>query len=86
MSRDYVINAHWALYVENFLEALHIPFVHPALSKVMDCASYEHELFRYSSLQLALAQRRGTLRSTCRRAPPIAGGASPRITGGSFPT
>src|SRR5271169_1223699 len=55
-SRDYVINAHWALYVENFLEALHIPFVHPALSKVLDCASYAHELFRYSSLQLALAQ------------------------------
>ena len=55
-SRDYVINAHWALYVENFLEALHIPFVHPALSKVIDCASYEHELFRYSSLQLALAR------------------------------
>src|SRR5208282_1361013 len=55
-SRDYVINAHWALYVENFLEALHIPFVHPALSKVIDCASYEHELFRYASLQLALAK------------------------------
>jgi choline monooxygenase len=55
-SRDYVINAHWALYVENFLEALHIPFVHPELSRVMDSASYAHELFRYSSLQLALAQ------------------------------
>ena len=59
LSRDYVINAHWALYVENFLEALHIPFVHPALSKVVDCTSYAHELFRYSSLQLALAQEGG---------------------------
>jgi choline monooxygenase len=55
-SRDYVINAHWALYVENFLEAFHIPFVHPALNMVVDCASYGHELFRYSSLQLALAK------------------------------
>jgi choline monooxygenase len=55
-SRDYTIRAHWALYVENFLEELHIPFVHPGLSKVVDCVTYEHELFRYSSLQLALAR------------------------------
>jgi len=54
--REYVVDANWALYVENYLEELHIPFVHPALSKVVDCASYAHELFRYSSLQLALAK------------------------------
>jgi choline monooxygenase len=54
--RDYVVAAHWALYVENYLEELHIPFVHPGLSKIVDCATYEHELFRYSSLQLALAR------------------------------
>jgi choline monooxygenase len=56
LSRDYVINAHWALYVENFLEDLHIPFVHPDLSRSIDCGRYTHELFRYSSLQLALAK------------------------------
>ncbi len=56
LSRDYVINAHWALYVENYLEAMHIPFVHPALSQVIDYAGYERELFRYSSLQLALVK------------------------------
>jgi choline monooxygenase len=55
-SRDYVVDAHWALYVENYLEELHIPFVHPGLSRVVDCATYEHELFAYSSLQLALAK------------------------------
>ena len=27
--RDYIVQAHWALYVENYLEGLHIPFVHP---------------------------------------------------------
>jgi choline monooxygenase len=54
--RDYTVRAHWALYVENYLEELHIPFVHPGLSKIVDCATYEHELFRYSSLQLALAK------------------------------
>ena len=57
-SREYAVDANWALYVENYLEELHIPFVHPALSKVVDCASYAHELFRYSSLQLALAKER----------------------------
>jgi choline monooxygenase len=55
---DYTVNAHWALYVENYLEELHIPFVHPGLSRVVDCATYAHELFRYSSLQLALAKER----------------------------
>ncbi len=55
-SREYVVDAHWALYVENYLEELHIPFVHPGLSRVVDCATYEHELFAYSSLQLALAK------------------------------
>jgi choline monooxygenase len=55
-TRDYTIDAHWALYVENYLEELHIPFVHPGLSRIVDCASYEHELFAYSSLQLALAR------------------------------
>ena len=55
-TRDYVVRAHWALYVENYLEELHVPFVHPGLSRVVDVATYEHELFRYSSLQLALAK------------------------------
>lgn len=55
-TRDYVLNAHWALYVENFLEALHIPFVHPGLNKIVDCERYAHELFRYSSVQIAMAK------------------------------
>src|SRR5437016_1076145 len=54
-SRDYVINAHWALYVENYLEGFHIPFVHAGLNRVVDYGSYADELFRYSTLQLALA-------------------------------
>lgn len=29
--RDYSITAHWALYVENYLEGFHIPFVHASL-------------------------------------------------------
>jgi phenylpropionate dioxygenase-like ring-hydroxylating dioxygenase large terminal subunit len=57
-NRDYVIHAHWALYVENYLEGFHIPFVHPALNRTVDYASYADRLFRYSSLQLAQARDR----------------------------
>ncbi len=54
--RDYVVNAHWALYVENYLEGFHIPFVHAGLNDVVDYGSYASELFRYSNLQVALAK------------------------------
>lgn len=55
-SRDYEFDAHWALYVENYLEGLHIPFVHPGLSQAIDMADYRYELGRASVLQLALAK------------------------------
>ena len=32
LSKDYLIDAHWALYCENFLEGFHIPFVHAGCS------------------------------------------------------
>ena len=54
--RDYAVHAHWALYVENYLEGFHIPFVHGALNDVVDYGSYTSELHRYSSLQVALAK------------------------------
>jgi choline monooxygenase len=55
-SRDYVVKAHWALYVENYLEGFHIPFIHAGLNDVLDYGSYANELFRFSSLQLAPAK------------------------------
>ena len=51
--RDYTVNAHWALYCENFLEGFHVPYVHPALMKTLDYESYTTELSRYSSVQIA---------------------------------
>ncbi|MFO1314714.1 MAG: SRPBCC family protein [Burkholderiales bacterium] len=53
--RDYVVAAHWALYVENYLEGFHIPYVHASLADTVDYGSYTTELFRYASLQVALA-------------------------------
>ncbi len=49
--REYEVNAHWALYCENYLEGFHIPYVHQALNAVVDYCSYTTETFRYSSLQ-----------------------------------
>jgi choline monooxygenase len=54
--RDFTIDAHWALYVENYLEGLHIPFIHPALNQVLDFHNYRSEIYRYANLQLALAK------------------------------
>ena len=55
-SRDYLVKAHWALYVENYLEGFHIPFVHGSLNSVLDYGSYKSELYRYSNLQLGFAK------------------------------
>lgn len=49
--REYEVNAHWALYCENYLEGFHIPSVHLGLNKAVDYGSYTTETFRYSSLQ-----------------------------------
>jgi len=55
-NRDFDIGANWALYVENYLEGFHIPFVHKGLNDVVDYGSYSSELFRFANLQLALAK------------------------------
>ena len=55
-ARSFEFDAHWALYVENYLEGLHIPFVHPALNQTLDMAAYRYELGRAGVLQLALAR------------------------------
>lgn len=55
-SRSFEFDAHWALYVENYLEGLHIPFVHPGLNQALDMADYRYELGPASVLQLALAR------------------------------
>lgn len=59
LTKDYVINANWALYVDNYLEGLHIPFVHPSLTAVLDLKNYSTELLPYGTLQLGVAAARG---------------------------
>jgi len=54
-SRDYLVRAHWALYVENYLEGFHIPFVHADLAQALDYGSYSTEIHGWSNLQLGVA-------------------------------
>ena len=56
LSKEFSVDAHWALYCENYLEGFHIPFVHADLNAVIDYGNYSTELFRYSSLQLGIAK------------------------------
>lgn len=55
-SRDYVVRANWALYVDNYLEGFHIPFVHAALNAVVDYDNYGHELYSTGNLQVAVSK------------------------------
>jgi choline monooxygenase len=55
-SKEYHVNASWALYCENYLEGFHIPFVHAGLNSVIDYGSYTTEIFKYCSLQLGIAK------------------------------
>jgi choline monooxygenase len=55
-ARDYVFDAHWALYVENYLEGLHIPFVHPGLNATLDMAGYRYETWPGGVWQIARAR------------------------------
>lgn len=55
-SQDYVINANWALYCDNYLEEFHIPYVHGSSLTGLDYAGYRTELFEYGNLQLGVAR------------------------------
>ena len=54
-SRDYHVDAHWALYVDNYLEGFHVPYVHPALNNALDIESYRVELTDSGVLQVGVA-------------------------------
>ncbi|GMV88299.1 MAG: hypothetical protein AMXMBFR81_12300 [Chthonomonas sp.] len=58
-SRDYIVNANWALYVENYLEGFHIPFVHASLNSVIDYGRYAVELHDHCSVQIAYTDSGG---------------------------
>ena len=54
--RSYEIKANWALYVDNYLEGFHIPYVHGDLHQELDYDSYSTELFEGGVLQIGIAR------------------------------
>lgn len=54
-ARDYLVRANWALYVDNYLEGFHIPFIHAGLNAALDYENYSSELYDWCNLQLAPA-------------------------------
>ena len=51
--RDYIVNANWKIYIDNYLEGYHIPIAHPGLFKEVDYDKYRVDTFRYYSSQYA---------------------------------
>lgn len=48
---SYHLHCNWKVYVDNFLEGYHLPYVHPGLSQVLDYRVYDTELHGWYSLQ-----------------------------------
>lgn len=47
----YDVKCNWKVYIDNFLEGYHLPFVHPSLTQAVDYAEYVTELGEWWSLQ-----------------------------------
>jgi len=55
-SRDYMVRANWALYVDNYLEGFHIPFIHSSLNETLDYGNYTSEQFKWGNMQLGVSK------------------------------
>ena len=53
VSKFWNLDAHWALYCENYLEGLHVPFVHKGLAKEININTYKTVLLDNAVLQIA---------------------------------
>jgi len=50
-SCEYIIDAHWATYCENYLEGFHVPYVHSGLNNDINTDTYETILLNNGVLQ-----------------------------------
>ena len=55
-SRDYPVDANWALYVDNYLEGFHVPYVHPESLGGLDYGGYRTEPSELGVLQTGLGK------------------------------
>lgn len=56
----YRVNANWKVYVDNYLEGYHLPYVHPELCNLLDYQNYITETFDYYSLQHSPIQQKAS--------------------------
>jgi choline monooxygenase len=50
-SSTYIIDAHWALYCENYLEGFHVSFLHKGLNNDINVKSYKTKILDHGVLQ-----------------------------------
>jgi choline monooxygenase len=55
----YDINCNWKVYIDNYLEGYHVPYVHPELTKFLDYKEYKTEVFENYSLQSSPVKEEG---------------------------
>ena len=49
---DYEVACNWKVYVDNFLEGYHVPYVHPELCTLYDYENYVTEVYERYSVQV----------------------------------
>ena len=57
LQKDFLIDANWALYCDNYLEGFHVPFVHESLNEVLDYGSYETIIYEHCNLQIGYSDK-----------------------------
>lgn len=50
-ARTWHINCNWKMYVDNYMEGYHIPFIHPGLNQALSPTVYTYELGNWSNQQ-----------------------------------
>ena len=59
-TKVYNVQCHWALYIDNYLEGFHIPFVHPTLNGMMDYGTYDTLAEKDMVLQIGYSDKSGS--------------------------
>lgn len=60
----YDVACNWKVYVDNYLEGYHLPFVHPELTTLLDYQSYVTETHPHYSLQYSPIARKDSIYNT----------------------
>jgi choline monooxygenase len=53
-ARDFEVAASFIAYLDNYLEGMHIPYIHPGLAAVLDGQDYRYEIYEQGNLQIGL--------------------------------